>query len=89
MKKLLFALVSIFCLTAIFGLTATAQDTTVVTPGTGGFGKVIYWIGGAIALYEVVARYVPTISSVSIVTWAMRLFKAIVPDRSTGTKPHE
>lgn len=86
MKKLIFLLMMCFVSMLTF-----AQDSTGTGNGAGGAlpAKVTFWITIAIGAYELIVRYFPTVNSWSIITWVMRLFKWLVPDKSTTKGNHE
>jgi hypothetical protein len=81
-------LTTLLVLTAAFCFAQTDSTTT----GGGSFSlpsKITFWITILLSAYELVIRYFPTVSSYSIVTLAIRIFKFLVPDRSTKGKDHE
>lgn len=88
MKKLL----------AFFALISTsfimfAQDSTDTTgAGSGGAdlipGNIKTILLVFLGVFEVVARFLPTVKNYSIIGWVIKLIQTFLPNRSTTAKPH-
>jgi hypothetical protein len=88
MKKL-FSILFLAAITLLaFSTHSYAQDTTVITP-TGGGGSWITnnWqilLAVVYGVYEIVVRYFPTVSNVSLLSWVIKIIQAIVPNNKAG-----
>jgi hypothetical protein len=86
MKKFIFFLL-IFLSASLFLFAQT--DTT----GTGGGGfslpaNITMILGIALALYEVIIRFFPTVKNYSILGWVIKLIQTILPNRSAVGPNH-
>lgn len=85
MKKL-FSFLFAFLL---IGLFCFSQDSTHTgTGGSSGLSPTLVWILSAVlAIYEVLARIIPTLKNYSIIGLIITLIQKILPNNSTtGTK---
>jgi hypothetical protein len=88
MKKLFLILFLAAITLLAFSTHSYAQDTTQVTP-TGGGGSWITnnWqilLAVVYGIYEIVVRYFPTVSNVSLLSWVIKIIQAIVPNNKAG-----
>jgi hypothetical protein len=91
MKKLLPYLAASLFFLLVFSFSLLAQDSTAVSsviPTSWLPVKVSYWVAVFLALYEVFARYVPTVKSYSVITWFVRFVQLIFPDKSSKGPDH-
>jgi len=82
MKKLLFCLMAMPMFIVSF-----AQDSTATGGGSTGAGLPSWFYIAAtaiIALYEVLARSIPTLKNYSILSVIIKALNAIVPNRKEG-----
>lgn len=86
MKKFLFFLFAF----AVIAFPALAQTDTTGTGG-GGFSlpaNITLILGIALALYEVIIRFFPTVKNYSIIGWIITLIQAILPNRNASGPNH-
>lgn len=88
MKKLIAFFTLIFIAAISF-----AQDSTDTTGGGSGGGfslpsGVVLILSIALALYEVIVRFMPTVKNYSIIGWVIKLIQTVLPNKSTTKTDH-
>lgn len=84
MKKV----ISILCIMLIFVTFSFAQDNQ---PSTGSWlsNNYILILSIVLGVYEVVARYIPTVINISAVSWIIKLIQYFVPNNKSTGGTHE
>jgi hypothetical protein len=89
MKKLFkISLMAMFAILVFSVVTFAQMDSTTVTTTGGG----VSWITNNwqillavfYGVYELVVRYFPTVSNVSLLSWVIKIIQAIVPNNKAG-----
>lgn len=89
MKFFALAFLMLLSLSVFCQDTAAVDTTTVTSPGIIAGLSWTMILGIVVGIYEVLVRYIPTVSNISIVSFIMGLLKKLVPNKATDGSLHD